>query len=195
MYGQAFAVVRYTVVSLNFESAPIKFVASLWFSKSILVSLIEVPIICFKASLERLLQIDSLSLLARLVSWQTLTTVMGIQLQETTWSTFVSSESHCFAHRLRYIPVGTYNYAVYSWDHSHANLTSRLPRHSTSRILLTPWHSTVLPLSIQTLCELHRHVTSPNDIIFSIRRLHSNHLNRAHAVASSIIMMLFCIPP
>ena len=53
---------------------------------------------------------------------------------------------------------------------------------------------TVLPLSTQTLCELHRHVASPNDIIFSIRRLHSEHLHRAHAVASNLSTMLFCIP-
>ena len=44
---------------------------------------------------------------------------------------------------------------------------------------------TVLPLSIQTLCELHRHVASPNDITFSIRRLHSKHLDRAQAVVST----------
>ena len=45
---------------------------------------------------------------------------------------------------------------------------------------------TVLPLSIQTLCKLHRHVALPNDIIFSIRRLHSKHLDCEHAVASNL---------
>ena len=54
----------------------------------------------------------------------------------------------------------------------------------TSAIALMMNHDsiTVLPLSIQTLCERHRHVVSPNDIAFSIRRLHSKHLDRAHAV-------------
>ena len=33
------------------------------------------------------------------------------------------------------------------------------------------------------------------DIIFSIRRLHSKHLDRAHAVTSNLFTMLFCIPP
>ena len=53
---------------------------------------------------------------------------------------------------------------------------------------------TVGTLSIQTLCELHRHVASLNDLIFSIRRLHSNHLDHAHAMASNLFTMLFCIP-
>ena len=52
--------------------------------------------------------------------------------------------------------------------------------------------STVLPLSIRTLCEAHRHVASPNDIIFSVRRLHSKHLDHAHAAASNLHTMLFC---
>ena len=56
-------------------------------------------------------------------------------------------------------------------------------------------HSTVLPLSIQTLCELHRHVAPPNNIIFSFRRLRSKHRDRAHAVASNLTTILFCIPP
>ena len=55
--------------------------------------------------------------------------------------------------------------------------------------------STVLPLSIQTLCELYRHVASPNDIIFSIRRLHSKHLYGVHAVVPNLITIVFCIPP
>ena len=55
-------------------------------------------------------------------------------------------------------------------------------------------HSTVLPLSIQTRCKLHRHVPSPSDIIFFIQRLHSKHLHRVYAVASNLYMMLFCIP-
>ena len=54
---------------------------------------------------------------------------------------------------------------------------------------------TVLPLSIQTLCELHRHVASPNDMISSIRRLHSKHLDCAYAMASNLFTMLLCIPP
>ena len=54
---------------------------------------------------------------------------------------------------------------------------------------------TVLPLGIQTLCELHRHVASPDDIIYSIRRLHLKHLDRAYAVPSNLFTMLFCIPP
>ena len=54
---------------------------------------------------------------------------------------------------------------------------------------------TVLPLSIQTLCKLHRHVALPNDIIFSIRRFHSKHLDCEHPVASNFFTMLFCILP
>ena len=54
---------------------------------------------------------------------------------------------------------------------------------------------TVSPLSIQTLCELHRYVASSNDSISSIRRLHPKHLDCAHAVASSLYTILFCISP
>ena len=54
---------------------------------------------------------------------------------------------------------------------------------------------TVLPLSIQTLCKNHRHVASPNDIIFCMRRLHVKHLDRAHAVVSNLFTMLLGIPP
>ena len=57
-----------------------------------------------------------------------------------------------------------------------------------------PRFDTVLPLRIRTLCELHRHVASPNDIIFFMRRLHLKHLDRAHAVASNPFTMLLCIP-
>ena len=53
---------------------------------------------------------------------------------------------------------------------------------------------TVLPLSIQMLCELHRHVAWPNDIIFAIRRLHWKHLHLARAVVSNLVTMLLCIP-
>ena len=60
---------------------------------------------------------------------------------------------------------------------------------------VSPTQNTVLPLSIQTLCKIQRHVASPDDIIFSIRSLHSKHLDRAHAVASNLFTMLFCIPP
>ena len=54
---------------------------------------------------------------------------------------------------------------------------------------------TVLPLRIETLCEIRRHVASPNDIIFSIRRLHLKHLDCAHAVTPNLMTMVFCIPP
>ena len=59
---------------------------------------------------------------------------------------------------------------------------------------------TIFPLSIQTFCELHRHVASPNGVIFSIRRLHWKHLACAHAVASilisnQILTISICIPP
>ena len=42
---------------------------------------------------------------------------------------------------------------------------------------------------------LLRHVPSPNDIIFSIRRLNLKHLDRAQAVASNPFTMLLCAPP
>ena len=54
---------------------------------------------------------------------------------------------------------------------------------------------TVSPLSIQSLCELHRHVASPNDIIFSIRRLHSKHHDRVHTVGSNLFTMLRLLKP
>ena len=66
--------------------------------------------------------------------------------------------------------------------------------HFETQITAVDMH-TVLPLSIQTLCEVYRHVASPNDIIFFIRRLHSKHLDCAHAVASKFLTMSFCIPP
>ena len=69
-----------------------------------------------------------------------------------------------------------------------------LPRASMYCYMYILHLCTVLPLSIQTLCKLHRHVTSPNVIIFSIRKLHSKHLHRAHAMASNNSTMLFCIP-
>ena len=56
-------------------------------------------------------------------------------------------------------------------------------------------HNTVLPLSIRTLCEPHRHVDSSNDIIFCIRRLHLKHRDLTHAVASNLTTISFCIPP
>ena len=47
-------------------------------------------------------------------------------------------------------------------------------------------YTVLLPLSIQTLFDLHKHVASPTDIIFSIRRLHSKHLDRAHIICGII---------
>ena len=55
----------------------------------------------------------------------------------------------------------------------------------TGLLYLRARHSKSYLASIQTLCKLHRHVASPHDIIFSIRRLHLKHLHRAYAVTSN----------
>ena len=76
---------------------------------------------------------------------------------------------------------------------SRQTTNANVRRHYIFRPRWLSW-GTVLPQSIQTLCEFHRHVALPNDIIFSIRRLHSSS-DRVHAVASDLFTMLFCIPP
>ena len=108
----------------------------------------------------------------------------------------VTPQSNCFIVKNNVYRIKvSHEYLIWMLKKKSPVSSSGTPAWGTKTNVNRYVSCTVLSLSIQTLCKLHRHFASPNDIIFSIGRLHSKHLDRAHAMASTVFTILFCIPP